>query len=183
MESDVSPETSDQTRSKVSEVSNVSEINDTGTGLEKMSRLNEKIEKLLVELKFMHDENDNMRLSFAKHDAEMKQKDNIHDENIKKLREELDQARELISQKDDELSRVKINDAEQYGCGCRQSGTHNCDWIAMQEKIDSQDQAVNDMESDRRDLLDRIQARDTACGELSKQLEALQKTVRKINCS
>ena len=179
MEGDVSPGTSDQTRSKISDVSNVSEINDTGTGMEKMSRLNEKIEKLVVELKFMHDENDNMRLRFGKHDAEMKQKDNIHDENIKKLREELDKARELISQKEDELSRVKSNDAEQYGCGCRQSETHNCDWVAMQEKIDSQDQAVNGMESDRSDLLARIKARDTACGELSKQLEALRENGEK----
>ena len=42
---------------------------ETGTVRDAMSGLNEKIEKLAVELKFMHDENDNLRLSLTKDKA------------------------------------------------------------------------------------------------------------------
>ena len=44
----------------------VGEVKETESVANAMSGLNEKIEKLVVELKYMHDENDNLRLNFTK---------------------------------------------------------------------------------------------------------------------
>ena len=211
MESDVSPDTSVQSRKSSS---NGDDVKDSKSGMQKMSRLNEKIEKLVIDLKFMHDENDNLKLELAKekialkekHDAEIRLKEEMiqsevekteavilkkdeelrardvqcallikkHEEEISKLQEELNKAHETISQKDDELSLEKKNkDISDGSCGCKQTEKHECDWASMQEKIDSQNEVIKDLERDRDDLVERTKSLTAESGDLSKQLETL----------
>ena len=172
-----------------------------GSVTDAMSGLNEKIEKLAVELKFMHDENDNLRLSIMRekaaltkaYEATILKKDKEH---CAKLDEEIAKEASLkktyeakIREKDEEIHTKGLENAalkkELEGkldvvevpgvCGCRHSDTDDCDWVLMQKKIDSLDQELNDLGCDRANLDKQLRTQEAdSIIELSRQLEELQ---------
>ena len=172
-----------------------------GSVTDAMSGLNEKIEKLAVELKFMHDENDNLRLSLVRdkaaltkaYEATILKKEKEH---CAKLNEEIAKEASLkktyeakIREKDEEIHQKGLENAalkkELEGkldvvevpgvCGCRHLETHDCDWVLMQKKIDSLDQELNNLGCEKANLDKQLRTQEAdSMIELSRKLEELQ---------
>ena len=141
----------------------VGEVKETESVANAMSGLNEKIEKLVVELKYMHDENDNLRLNFAKDkailtkafEAKINKKE---EENRAKVEQAVEKESTSLTEKYEALIREKDEEFRKKAVEFENLSKD------LQDKLDHAQKSVAEKEEELSRMKDATDSTQDGCG-------------------